>query len=46
MYNEFENEDIISEFKDMVKQAEYFKRDMDTYCEFMKKMFLNSSSLN
>lgn len=46
MYNEFENEDIISEFQDMVKQAEEFKSDMDSYCEYMKKMFLKASSLN
>ena len=46
MFDELKNEGLIIEFTDMVNKAEEFKNDMDTYCEFMKEVFLGTSCQN
>ena len=45
MINNDEN-DVIKEIKTLVDKAEEFKSDIDAYCGFMKKIFLEGSCEN
>lgn len=46
MWEDLKNNDIIVEINTLVDKAEEFKSEIDSYCEFMKEMFLKTSSLN
>ena len=46
MNDDFKDEDIIIELQDMAKKAEEFQYGLDSYCQFMKEVFLNTSGLN
>jgi hypothetical protein len=46
MFDDLKKEGIIVELKELVEKAEELKTDMDAYCEFMKEVFLGTSSLN
>ena len=46
MYEDIKNENIIKEFKELVKKAEDFEKNIDVYSEFMRKMILNTYSVN
>ncbi len=42
----FERENIIQEFKELVEQAQDFEQNIDLYTEFMRRMILNTYSVN
>ncbi len=46
MYEDIKNENIIQEFKELVKKAEDFENNIDVYSEFMRKMILNTYGVN
>lgn len=46
MYEDLKNEKIIVEITNLVEKVEQFQDDIDSYCEFMKGVILNTSSLN
>lgn len=45
-YNDLKNENIIIEMNNLVDRIEEFQEEIDTYCEFMKGVILNTSGLN
>ena len=46
MFEELKNDGIIVDLQDLVDKADEFKSDMDSYCVFMKEMFLGTSGIN
>lgn len=46
MYEDLIRKQIIVELKDLVKKAESLDENKDAYCEFMKRIILNSYSVN
>ncbi len=46
MYEDLKNEKIIVEITNLVEKVEQFQEDIDSYCEFMKGVILNTSGLN
>ena len=46
MYEDLIRKQIIVELKDLVKKAESLDEDKDAYWEFMKRVILNSYSVN
>ncbi len=46
MYDDLRNEKIIIEIVNLTQNIEQFENDIDSYCEFMKEVILNTSGLN
>lgn len=46
MYQKLKNEQIIVEIAALVNAVESINENVDTYCEFMKGVILNTSGLN
>lgn len=46
MYEELKNERIIVEITNLVNRVESIQEEIDSYCEFMKGVILNTSGLN
>jgi len=47
MFEDLNKKKIIIEIAELVNEEEDFdEEDMDEYCQFMKQMFLKTSSLN
>ena len=46
MFDDLKKEGVIVELKDLINKADELKTDMDAYCEFMKEVFLGTSSEN
>lgn len=46
MYEDLKNEKIIVEIVNLVENIESIKDDIDSYCEFMKGVILNTSGKN
>ena len=46
MYEEFKDEKIIVEIINLMEAAEEIQQDIDSYCQFMKEVILNTSGLN
>ena len=46
MFNELKDEKLVVEITNLVNSCEKLEEDLDTYCEFMKGMFLSTSGLN
>ena len=46
MNEDFQNEYIIVELKTLVDMAEDVQADIDSYCQFMKEVFLSCSGIN
>lgn len=46
MFEDLKNDKIIVEITNLVDKVEEFKDDIDSYCEFMKGVILNTSGLN
>ena len=46
MYEDLKNEKIIIEITSLIDNIEVFQEDIDSYCEFMKGVILNTSGLN
>ena len=46
MNEDFLNNDILNEIKTLVDKADEVQSDIDSYCAFMKQMFLSNSGLN
>lgn len=46
MYEELKNEKLIVEITSLVNSAEELEDEIDSYCEFMKGVILNTSGLN
>lgn len=44
--NNLDNENIVVEIRDMINGIENFKDDFDSYCTFLKEMFLSGSGKN
>jgi len=44
--NTLDNEHIVIEIRDMINGIENFKEDFDSYCTFLKEMFLSGSGKN
>lgn len=45
-YNDLKNENIIVELKTLIENADSVKDELDSYCEFMKGVILNTSGIN
>lgn len=46
MYEDLKNENLIVELTNLIGNVEKMQEDIDTYCEFMKGVILNTSGLN
>ncbi|MFR1672244.1 MAG: hypothetical protein ACLSWI_04785 [Candidatus Gastranaerophilaceae bacterium] len=46
MFEDLKSEKIIVEITNLVDKVEEFQEDIDSYCEFMKGVILNTSGLN
>lgn len=46
MFEDLKNDKIIVEITNLVDKVEEFQEDIDSYCEFMKGVILNTSGLN
>lgn len=46
MFEDLKNDKIIVEITNLVDTVEEFQEDIDSYCEFMKGVILNTSGLN
>ena len=46
MYEKLKDEKIIVDITNLVQKVEKFEEDIDSYCEFMKGVILNTSGLN
>lgn len=47
MYNEnLENEKIVVEIRDLISDIDQVQETVDTYCKFLKDMFLSGSGRN
>ena len=46
MFQKLKDEKLIVEITNLVENIEDFKEDIDSYCEFMKGVILNTSGLN
>ena len=46
MSENFDDEYIIIELKTLIDMAEDVQADIDSYCKFMKEMFLSTSGIN
>ena len=46
MYEKLKDEKIIVDITNLVKKVEKFEEDIDSYCEFMKGVILNTSGIN
>ncbi len=46
MYERLKKEKIVVEITNLVGKIENSKKDIDSYCEFMKGVILNTSGLN
>lgn len=46
MYEKLKDEKIIVDITNLVQKVEKFEEDIDSYCEFMKGVILNTSGVN
>lgn len=46
MYEKLKDEKIIVHITNLVQKVEKFEEDIDSYCEFMKGVILNTSGIN
>ena len=46
MFEKLKNEGVIVDLQNLVDKAGEFKSDIDSYCEFMREMFLGTSGVN
>ena len=46
MYEKLKDENIIVDITNLVQKVEKFEEDIDSYCEFMKGVILNTSGIN
>ena len=46
MYEKLKDEKIIVDITNLVQKVEKFEEDIDSYCEFMKGLILNTSGIN
>ena len=46
MYEKLNDEKIIVDITNLVQKVEKFEEDIDSYCEFMKGVILNTSGIN
>lgn len=46
MYEDLKNEKIIVDLINLVEKIESMQKDIDSYCEFMKGVILNTSGKN
>ncbi len=46
MYEKLKDEKLIVEITNLVDKVEKFEEDIDSYCEFMKGVILNTSGIN
>lgn len=46
MYEKLKDEKIIIEITGLIGKVENIQEDIDSYCEFMKGVILNTSGLN
>lgn len=46
MYEKLKDEKLIVEITNLVDKVEKFEEDIDSYCEFMKGVILNTSGVN
>ncbi|CDE88341.1 unknown [Clostridium sp. CAG:729] len=46
MYEKLKDEKIIVDITNLVQKVEKFEEDIDSYCEFMKGVILNTSGIN
>lgn len=46
MFDDLKKEKIVVEITNLIEKAEKAQTDIDSYCEFMKGVILNTSGLN
>lgn len=46
MYEKLKDEKIIVDITNLVQKVEKFEEDIDSYCELMKGVILNTSGIN
>ncbi len=46
MYEKLKDEKIIVDITNLVQKVEKFEEEIDSYCEFMKGVILNTSGVN
>ena len=46
MYEKLKDEKLIVDITNLVYKVEKFEEDIDSYCEFMKGVILNTSGIN
>lgn len=46
MFEDLKNVKLLLEITNLVDKVEEFQEDIDSYCEFMKGVILNTSGLN
>ena len=46
MYEKLKNDNVIVEITNLIGNIENIQEDIDSYCEFMKGVILNTSGLN
>ncbi|CCY62700.1 unknown [Clostridium sp. CAG:967] len=46
MYEKLKDEKLIVDITNLVDKVEKFEEDIDSYCEFMKGVILNTSGIN
>ena len=46
MFEDLHQNKVLSELKDLMNKAEEIKEDKDIYCALMKRMILNTYSVN
>ena len=46
MYEDLVKQNIIVELKELVDNVESFDNDLDSYCDFMRQVILNTTGIN